>query len=606
MSAQNPSLKKNQKNHFQKSKTNKLLLTNFNKLSLFNINLLSSKKKLLINNQTYSNNSFKNQKVSKNINTLNNIKKNNNIQKNNFTNSNDIKSKMKNGNGSKNEYNQIIYNNIINSNSLNNFNKFNKQINKSFKCNSVNNLIGININVNYMNKNYAVNKIKPNFYMPNYSTKNFQNNNCKINNNININDNYYNKFISESFNEINKGNISSHNSSRKNKINKKKKIIISPLQNEYQKILENIKYNKEINSTKNKNNNLNKKKFHLEIKNSINSIYDNNNHLSDNINKTNYNKQKKIIEIGKSSSCKNLNTNIYNDKNTQNIYKILTQSMDEKINKLKINNNHFDEDKLYDIVNEFFIKYCNILDDQSQKELIVNIFYQMNDIINKKDKKILIIQKEKDNLLQNSKNIKNNYDELIKENNSLINKYNILQNKLDELNSEGKIHSNDKKNKENDNSLNKIDNPALSNSSYVNTEELESIRFFDKIKMKKHSFSNIPELSFQKLKIDKIKNEVKVIKKKRINQFSFQENNKFMKKIKNNKSNSKEINKKKKNYNNSNIMPKCKQKLNISYKHNNSSVNKGSEIININRQNDRNFIIPDFKKNIIQKNRKLK
>ena len=39
-------------------------------------------------------------------------------------------------------------------------------------------------------------------------------------------------------------------------------------------------------------------------------------------------------------------------------------------------------------------------------------------------------------------------------------------------------------------------------SSSVNSEELESIRFFDKIIMKKHSIMNIPELSFQKIHIN--------------------------------------------------------------------------------------------------------
>ena len=42
-----------------------------------------------------------------------------------------------------------------------------KQSGKTIKCNSVNNLIGININVNYMNKNYSINKIKPSSYMTN-------------------------------------------------------------------------------------------------------------------------------------------------------------------------------------------------------------------------------------------------------------------------------------------------------------------------------------------------------------------------------------------------------------------------------------------------------
>ena len=64
----NSSLKKlDHKILITKSKTNNLLLTDFNKFSLFNCNLKANKKKLLVNNKTYSNNSFK---IQKNTNTI--------------------------------------------------------------------------------------------------------------------------------------------------------------------------------------------------------------------------------------------------------------------------------------------------------------------------------------------------------------------------------------------------------------------------------------------------------------------------------------------------------------------------------------------------------
>ena len=598
MSTQKSSLKKLiQKNQFKKSKTNKLLLTDFNKLSLFNNNLKSTKKKLNISNQTYTNNAIKNQKS---INTLNNKINNNYYNYNN--NKKDIYTEKKGINTSKNK-NKITYNNNFNSDETNNFNK---QINKSIKCNSVNNLIGININVNYMNKNYSLNKIKPNFYMPNYnnynSTKNFKKTNCKINNNININDNFYNKFISESFNDINKGNISFHNSSGKNKINKKaKKIIINPLQNECQQIIENLK-NKSINNSKIKNNLNNKNK---KEKNSFNVIDDKNkNNISYNISKTNFNIQNNILGIGKSFSCKNMNMNFrecQKNKNlwseNKNIYKILIESMDEKINYLKPENDIYDDEKLYEIINKYFIKYCNILEDQSQKELIINIFYLINNIINKKEKDILLLKKEKENLIEQKIKYKKNNEELIEQKKSLIDKNKILQNKLDEFNSKQNKNCNElcKKDKITKITINEGENPSLTSSSYVNTEELESIRFFDKIKMKKHSFYNIPELSFQKIKNDEIKNDILPIKKK--NKSKLEKNN-LIKKI-DKKGNIKIVNKKFLSYNNSNI--KSNKKLNISYKQiNNSSVNNYKRniiIVNNNKPNNIGYLfIPDLKK----------
>lgn len=610
MSMQNTSLKKmNPKIQFQKSKTNKLLLTDFNKFSLFNYSLKKSKKKLNITNQTNTNNSLKNQKSINTSNNNTNIKNNylNNISYNNNNNNNNdftIKNQKKISSTSKNELKQILYNNNSNNN-------------KSIKYNSVNNLIGINISVNYLNKNYTLNKMKqPNFctsIYSNYSSKNLKNSKNQKKGN-NINDNYYNKYISESFNEVNRGNNSYFNSSGKNRINKKKKFIMNPSQNDLQNIIENLKY-KSINKN---NNNSVKMQNQIEIKNTISSTDENNN--NNNNNKINFSSPHKILGIGKSLSCKHMkNNNNSNCNNNKNIYKVLMNFLDKKISKLKdniINNNnnnkeYADDDKLYDIINEFFIKYCNALDDQFQKELIVNIFYLINNIIYRRDKQINILKKEKENIFEKNNLYLQNNEDLIKQNNSLMSKCNMMQNKIEKLQSEIDMYKKDNINKKKETNLkldiklnnnnissdnNEENNQHLSSSSYVNTEELESIRFFDKIEMKKHSFMNIPELSFQKIKLDEFKRDKKPIKKKN----SFQTKNPYIKKTKNNIDNLKRINKKIVYCNNSNILPKYKQKLNMNHKQNiNLSGNKINPI-NINNKpiNIGYLFVPDFKKGV--------
>ena len=510
-----------------------------------------------------------------------------------------------------------------------------------------------------MNKNYSINKgkHKPKFCISNYSNysskKMKYNNNYKINNNIS--ENLYNKNNNESFNEINRGNISYYNSSGKNKINRKKRFIMNQNQNDFKNIIDNLKY-KSVNGLKSKNisinNNINnnsicKKQNQIEIKNTISTEGENNkNNFSYNSNKTNNNIQNNIIGgIGKSLSCKHMNNNYCSNqkyKNNslkfslghKNIYKKLNKSLDKKLNKLKEKNNkinkyYYNDDKLYDIINEYFIKYCNFLDNQSQKELIVNIFYQMNDLLNKREKDLIILQRERENFINKNKIYKKKNEDLSEQNKILINKNNILQNQIDELNSELNLY---KKNKKENNNLknkigknlkiNNIDNVDIqsndlsfnnnnedkdekqSSSSFVNSEELESIRFFDKIKMKKNSFSNIPELSFHKIKIDETKNNNYPIKKKNKNKLSFQGKNKLIKKENNNL---KENNINfiiKNNYNNSNILQKYKQKLNSSFKINeNSSANKMKlYIFNNNKYNKIDYLyIPDLKKNVSKK-----
>ena len=633
MSMQNTSLKKmNPKIQFQKSKTNKLLLTDFNKFSLFNYSLKKSKKKLSITNQTNTNNSLKNQKNINTSNTNTNIKNNylNNISYNNNNNNNNnndftIKNQKKISSTSKNELKQILYNNNSNNN-------------KSIKYNSVNNLIGINISVNYLNKNYTLNKMKqPNFYTSiysNYSSKNLKNSKNQKKGN-NINDNYYNKYVSESFNEINRGNNSYFNSSGKNRINKKKKFIMNPSQNDLQNIIDNLKY-KSINKN---NNNSVKMQNQIEIKNTISSTDENNNNNNNNNNKINFNSPHKIVSIGKSLSCKHMNNNNnnnsscnninnndniyhnyrYKNPGNKNIYKVLMNFLDIKISKLKdniINNNnnnkeYTDDDKLYDIINEFLIKYCNALDDQFQKELIVNIFYLINNIINRRDKQIMILKKEKENIIEKNNLYLQNNEDLIKQNNSLMSKCNMMQNKIEELQSEIDMYKKDIINKKKETNLkldiklnnnnissdnNEENSQHLSSSSYVNSEELESIRFFDKIEMKKHSFMNIPELSFQKIKLDEFKRDKKPLKKKS----SFQTKNPYIKKTKNNIDNLKRINKKIVYCNNSNILPKYKQKLNMNHKQNiNLSGNKINPININNKPNNIGYLfVPDFKKGV--------
>jgi len=166
-----------------------------------------------------------------------------------------------------------------------------------------------------------------------------------------------------------------------------------------------------------------------------------------------------------------------------------------ELNKLKILNNN--NDKINIILNSIN-QLSNLLDNKQKDILLIiysnlfNIFTQIN---------------EENNLLFNEKN-------------SLIKKINELNKNILFLNDENKklnqkIHNKEKYNQLNLNNLyNKIDKSEKviisETESSVNTEELESIRFFDKINMRTHSFSNskIPKLNlnFSQPNINKTKN----------------------------------------------------------------------------------------------------
>ena len=527
----NSSLKKlDHKILITKSKTNNLLLTDFNKFSLFNCNLKANKKKLLVNNKTYSNNSFK---IQKNTNTIVSQKPNICALKK------QIKSKFKKSSDRMTRINKKI--------SLNNhipkgkklldifeINNVSKQ-NRSLKCNSVNNLIGINISVNYMNKNYSINKIKPNSYLSNDNNYNIYNSNSKCFKNYNdinknndfLNNNLYNTkyIINESFNDVSKTNNIPYSTSGKNKINKKNIFKITRIRNNFEKMKENLKIRKLSNSKIDRKefNNISKNQNILDNKKTINSSEDNN--ISYNTNKTNIDDK----NIEKSSSCRYIHIPVKKfQKTSKNIFNILLNDMNRKINRyLK---QKIDIDKLYEIIIEYYIKYTNEIEEQYQKKFAMEIFYHLNQLINEKENQIINIRKQNEDLTHKNKIYKKDNENLMEQYNLLIKKNNALENEVKELSSKFKNTSTENIKMNADSSLNINKDETIEShksSSSVNSEELESIRFFDKIIMKKHSIMNIPELSFQKIHINNNKKFDKLPKKKAgIRQrYSFQGNN---------------------------------------------------------------------------------
>jgi hypothetical protein len=231
----------------------------------------------------------------------------------------------------------------------------------------------------------------------------------------------------------------------------------------------------------------------------------------------------------KSSSCRYIHIPVKKiQKITKNIFISLLNDMNRKINKyLK---QKVDIDKLYEIIIEYYVKYTNEIEEQHQKKFAMEIFYHLSQLINEKENQLINIRKQNEDLVHKNKIYKKDNENLMEQYNLLIQKNNILENKVKELSSKLKNTSteNIKINEDNSVNINK-DETIVSHksSSSVNSEELESIRFFDKIIMKKHSFMNIPELSFQKIHINNNKKFDKLPKKKTgIKQrYSFQGNN---------------------------------------------------------------------------------
>ena len=509
------------KNNISKTKSSGLLLTDFNKYPLVHSKAKTSKKKFYINHQDYNNSlKLKNKRPENDINN-DDITDNVNYI---YENKGDKKEfKLTNGkNQSQNGKKRINENNNDNKDIKNVYiidNNIQKHANELMKCNSVNNLIGININVNYMNKNYSIQKLKHN------SKKINCDNSCgNIPKNIsNINNNH--------FGQMNNENLDNFSSS-KTKLNKKDILILNPTSKDWEKILENLRTKKMKDSKLNINENLKTEKLFQNFigNNNTSTSTDENNLYS----KTNNN------FIGKSSSSKNINyIKTQKKKSPANKYIYLYQNMNKKINQLKLKkekNNHIDyNNNLFKILNEYVIKYSNLLEDHNQKKLIKEIFQQVNKIIKSKEEEIINIRKKNEELLKINKSLKSKNEEII-----------FYRNNKNELD-----NSNDKDGSSISNSNNNDDDD---DSSSVNSEELESIRFFDKIIMKKNSFSNIPELSFKKINKNNNEKNIDIPNKNNniIKKYSFQEKNNKNKGNKNWKLNNKYFEIKKKKLNNRN------------------------------------------------------
>ena len=297
-----------------------------------------------------------------------------------------------------------------------------------------------------------------------------------------------------------------------------------------------------INTTKNKLNNnifgkikLNDINCNLKINNSNISI---NNKNNKNINISNKNTfTRKNVNSAKFSQNRKVNKKI-NMSSSYNIYECSTykntrkyssnkkyekikNTMNEQINDINLNNNKNSyisdsesikkNELIFETIQNSFFKIISLMENKKQKEVSFDIFQKFNQFFKKNNSIVNAIIKKNEDLNEKNKKYKEINRNIEKENASLIDKCELLQKKIEEIenkiiNQNSKEHiTNTESNKSNNGNLNNEESDDTEeDESSVNTEELESIRFFDKIIMKKHSFSkaNIPELEIDQIKLD--------------------------------------------------------------------------------------------------------
>ena len=180
-------------------------------------------------------------------------------------------------------------------------------------------------------------------------------------------------------------------------------------------------------------------------------------------------------------------------KNSENnkLYEIFIKTMNDNILKVQNNekNNSKINSKIHDIIQQTLNDFANVL-QSNEKNVILNILFQFNKLIQYKNEEIKEVKNE-------YKELENKYMKIQQKNSLIQNENNQLRKKL-ELILE-KINSNC-----DSESLVEINSNALKTKSFeksessLNMEDLESIRFFDKINMRRNSFSNskIPTLNF--------------------------------------------------------------------------------------------------------------
>lgn len=314
---------------------------------------------------------------------------------------------------------------------------------------------------------------------------------------------------------------------------------------------------KSINTTKNK---LNKKLFgkmnlndinnynlNLNNFNNFNNININNNSTLSNKNSNNnsmkFQKRKSNKTNLSSSSSKFYGSSLKsNSKYSVNKkYDILKNNMNEQISDINNNYNKLKNmtesdnvkkhELIFDIIQNSLFKFASLLSNPKEKEVAFEIIQKLNDFFKKNTTLVNAIKKKNDELNEKIRKCKEINKHIEKENILLEDKIDIMQRKIEDLENEIKnnIFNDNGNNKDNGNGINdnnKVNNIIFENGndyiqeqnenenddsyekeeneSSVNSEELESIRFFDKIIMKKHSFSkaHIPELEIKQIKLN--------------------------------------------------------------------------------------------------------
>ena len=286
---------------------------------------------------------------------------------------------------------------------------------------------------------------------------------------------------------------------------------------------------KNMNTTKNK---LNRRIFGKMTLSEINSACNNSNinyHNNFNITLSNknsnknsiiFNKMKRNKKLASSSSSSSkfyeLSLKHINKYSTNKKLEILKNNMNDQINELnsnynKINNLSYSDnikklELIFDIILNSFLKFINLFENPKEKEVAFQIIQNLNKFFTEYNIIINNIIKNLEELNENMKKYKEANKTIEKENFLLINKIDNLQKKYEDLENDIKNNENIENTQDFHQTINKngIEEEEIEeNDSSVNTEELESIRFFDKIIMKKHSFSKskIPELEIKRIKL---------------------------------------------------------------------------------------------------------
>ena len=319
--------------------------------------------------------------------------------------------------------------------------------------------------------------------------------------------NNYNKSINNSIEKYNNtaykcsNNLLENSNKNSIKINRKNKLINVSNTSQNNSVLDiNININNKKVKTfyfdKDKNDkkrNLNKSVGDFEENNIIN------NNL--NISLTNFASSLKAnnsVIVNYNSILNKVNNNKINNKNEK--YKILINknSVDKiykNFNKLIENN-----DNKYDFIIETLSNLFKFSNNNNEKLFYSNL---KNSIIEIFKEKLNEISNLKGNLYESNKNIQNLNEEIFH-----LKTFNLNKNIINSFD-QNVITIDESKIKNDDLNLSKLSE---------NFEDLESIRFFDKIIMRRHSFSNskIPKLNFNFNNNNSINNNDNNLKKKKI------------------------------------------------------------------------------------------